>query len=88
MLYKKNKGKELDMALFQNPSAEYRGTPFWAWNCKLNREQILRQIDYFKEMGFGGSRRFDHSARSGSSNSPPGESARLLQPGFHASAPC
>lgn len=54
MLYKKNKGKELDMALFQNPSAEYRGTPFWAWNCKLNREQILRQIDYFKEMGFGG----------------------------------
>ncbi len=54
MLYKKNKDKSIDMALFQAPTAEYRGAPFWAWNCKLDRERILRQIDYFKEMGFGG----------------------------------
>lgn len=54
VLYKKNKEKELDMELFRAPTAEYRGTPFWAWNCKLDRDQILRQIDYFKEMGFGG----------------------------------
>lgn len=54
MLYKKNKGAELDMDLFREPTAEYRGTPFWAWNCVLDRDQVLRQIDYFKEMGFGG----------------------------------
>lgn len=42
------------MELFRKPTAEYRGAPFWAWNCKLDRDQILRQIDYFKEMGFGG----------------------------------
>lgn len=54
MLYKKNKGKELDMELFRSPTAEYRGTPFWAWNCELDRERVLRQVDYFKEMGFGG----------------------------------
>ncbi len=54
MLYKKNRGKELSAELFRNPTAEYRGTPFWAWNCKLDRDQVLRQIDYFKEMGFGG----------------------------------
>ncbi len=54
MLYKKNGNKNLDPELFRQPTAEYRGAPFWAWNCKLDREQILRQIDYFKEMGFGG----------------------------------
>ena len=54
MLYKKNRGAELDMELFRNPTAEYRGTPFWAWNCKLDQEQVCRQVDYFKEMGFGG----------------------------------
>ena len=54
MLYKKNHGAELDMELFRNPTAEYRGTPFWAWNCKLDREQVCRQVEYFKEMGFGG----------------------------------
>lgn len=54
MLYKKNKEKEFSAALFQAPTAEYRGAPFWAWNCPLDREQILRQIEYFKEMGFGG----------------------------------
>jgi hypothetical protein len=40
--------------LFKNPTSEYRGCPFWAWNNKLNREQLLRQIDNFKEMGLGG----------------------------------
>jgi hypothetical protein len=40
--------------LFQNPTSEYRGCPFWAWNNKLDRGQLLRQIDYFEEMGMGG----------------------------------
>ncbi len=61
MLYKKN-GKELDMNLFKNPTAEYRGTPFWAWNCELKRETLLKQIEYLKEMGFGG---FHMHSRSG-----------------------
>ena len=54
MLYKKNKENEFNYDLFQNPTAEYRGAPFWAWNSALDRDQILRQIEYFKEMGFGG----------------------------------
>lgn len=39
---------------FQNPPAAFRGAPFWAWNTKLNKEQTLRQLEYFKEMGLGG----------------------------------
>ena len=54
MLYKKNKEAKIDKELFQNPTAEYRGTPFWSWNCKLDRDQLERQIEYLKEMGFGG----------------------------------
>lgn len=54
MLYKKNNSKELDLELFKNPTAEYRGTPFWAWNCELDRDELLRQIEILKKMGFGG----------------------------------
>ena len=54
MLYPKNKSKKLDKKLFENPTSEYRGTPFWAWNCKLDKEDLLWQIDVLKEMGFGG----------------------------------
>lgn len=54
MLYPQNDKKQLDKSLFENPTSEYRGTPFWAWNCKLTSEELLRQIDYFKVMGMGG----------------------------------
>lgn len=54
MLYKKNKEDVLPDELFRNPTCEYRGTPFWAWNCKLEKGMLERQIRYFKEMGFGG----------------------------------
>lgn len=54
MLYKKNKESVLPDELFRNPTCEYRGTPFWAWNCKLEKGMLERQIQYFKEMGFGG----------------------------------
>ena len=54
MLYEKSHSKELDMELFKNPTSEYRGAPFWAWNCKLEEEELLRQIEIIKEMGFGG----------------------------------
>lgn len=46
--------QQLTDALFQNPTSEYRGTPFWAWNTKLSREILSEQINYLKEMGFGG----------------------------------
>ncbi len=40
--------------LFKNPPAEYRAVPFWAWNCKLDRERLQEQIEVFQKMGFGG----------------------------------
>lgn len=54
MLYKKNGEKSLSKELFQNPTCEYRSTPFWAWNSALEKDEMNRQIDIFKQMGFGG----------------------------------
>jgi len=54
MLYPKNKSVKLNNSLFENPTSEYRGTPFWSWNCKLSKEIIEKQIEYLKQMGFGG----------------------------------
>ncbi len=62
MLYKKNSAPDLSPELFKNPTCEYRGTPFWAWNCKLDKAELLRQIEIFKEMGLGG---FHMHSRSG-----------------------
>ena len=54
MLYPKNRSEKLDPSLFENPTSEYRCTPFWAWNCELDESELLRQIDVMKEMGMGG----------------------------------
>jgi len=54
MLYKKNNEAALSDSLFKNPTAEYRGTPFWAWNDNLDKNELLWQIDRLNEMGFGG----------------------------------
>ncbi len=54
MLYKKNSAPTLSDELFRNPTCEYRGTPFWAWNSDLKAEELCRQIEVFKEMGLGG----------------------------------
>lgn len=54
MLYPKNSAGSLSPELFADPTSEYRGAPFWAWNCKLEREELLRQADVLHEMGFGG----------------------------------
>lgn len=62
MFYPKNKAEELSAELFQNPTSEYRGTPFWAWNCKMDSALLHEQIDCLKEMGFGG---FHMHSRSG-----------------------
>ena len=50
MLYKKNTTSSLSEELFKNPTSEYRGTPFWAWNNLLTKEELCRQIDVFKEI--------------------------------------
>ena len=65
MLYKKNSAPELTEELFKNPTSEYRGTPFWAWNNMLTAEELCRQIDVFKEMGLGG---FHMHVRTGLKN--------------------
>lgn len=54
MFYKKNTNCELSDSLFKNPTSEYRGAPFWAWNCELKAEELTWQIEKLKEMGFGG----------------------------------
>lgn len=54
MFYKKNDTSVLSKKLFKKPTSEYRGTPFWAWNCKITRQLIDEQISMFKKMGFGG----------------------------------
>lgn len=37
-----------------DPPADYRGTPFWAWNAKLDPAEIREQIRIFHKMGLGG----------------------------------
>ena len=54
MLYPQNLNETLKEEVFRNPGSEYRGAPFWAWNCKLEAEELTRQLDVLKEMGFGG----------------------------------
>lgn len=70
MLYAKNAHPQLSENLFQNPTSEYRGTPFWAWNCDLTKEELLWQIEQLKKMGFGG---FHMHARCGLSTPYLGE---------------
>ena len=65
MLYKKSTEPALSGELFRNPTSEYRGTPFWAWNSKLEKDELCRQIDVFKEMGLGG---FHMHVRTGLEN--------------------
>lgn len=39
---------------FKNPTSAYRGKPFWAWNGKLEPNELRRQIRIMKQMGMGG----------------------------------
>ena len=54
MFYEKNDRKQLSDKLFENPTSEYRATPFWAWNDNLDKDDLLWQIEQLKKMGFGG----------------------------------
>lgn len=53
MLYPLNK-QNLDPLLFSNPPMEYRGVPFWSWNCAVTMEKIRHQVECFRLMGMGG----------------------------------
>ena len=44
----------MDQSQFKKPPSEFRGAPFWSWNCKLEQEELMRQIDIYREMGIGG----------------------------------
>ena len=44
---------------FHHPGNRFRGKPFWSWNGKLVKEELLRQTHIMREMGFGG--HFMHS---------------------------
>lgn len=39
---------------FAAPSAAWRGKPFWSWNGKLDKTELIRQIQVLKTMGMGG----------------------------------
>ena len=52
-LYPKNQGPLTD-ELFREPTSEYRGAPFWAWNCRMTPENISEMAEMFREMGMGG----------------------------------
>ena len=54
MLYPESQSERLDPELFRRPTAEYRGVPFWSWNCRVTPELIDAQLDAFAAMGFGG----------------------------------
>lgn len=54
MFYPKSKEKTLNTELFKNPTSEYRAAPFWAWNCDMTLDLLKKEIEYMKDMGFGG----------------------------------
>ena len=39
---------------FQNPGADYRGTPFFAWNSRIGAEVVKERLGEYQAMGMGG----------------------------------
>ncbi|MFW5980686.1 MAG: hypothetical protein ACOCRB_01555, partial [Halanaerobiaceae bacterium] len=39
---------------FKNPGSEYRSAPFWSWNDKLEKQELVRQINEMNQQGIGG----------------------------------
>lgn len=39
---------------FKNPPVEFRSAPFWSWNDRLCKEELVRQIGEMKDKGMGG----------------------------------
>jgi len=57
-----DKHSELKNLLADIKVNKYRAIPFWSWNDKLEKEELVNQVKWMKENGFGGY--FMH-ARSG-----------------------
>jgi len=57
-----NKTKQQLAATFAAPGNEWRAKPFWSWNGELEADELIRQLQAIKDMGWGG--HFMHS-RSG-----------------------
>lgn len=53
LLYPKNQ-EQLSDGLFAEPTSEYRGTPFWAWNCQMTEEKVSMIVETLQKMGMGG----------------------------------
>ena len=49
-----NRGIDALERQFEMPGREFRGKPFWSWNGELKENELKRQVDVLKEMGFGG----------------------------------
>lgn len=43
-----------DQNLITNPTAIYRGAPFWSWNGRLETDRLKRQLQVYRDMGIGG----------------------------------
>jgi hypothetical protein len=43
-----------DQNLIANPTAVYRGAPFWSWNGRLETNRLKRQLQVYHDMGIGG----------------------------------
>ena len=43
-----------DHNLITNPTAIYRGAPFWSWNGRLETNRLKRQLQVYHDMGIGG----------------------------------
>ena len=54
MFYKQNTTATLSPQLFKTPTNEYKGQPFWCWNCRVTKDMIKKQIDIYEQMGVGG----------------------------------
>ncbi|CCG80983.1 protein of unknown function [Taphrina deformans PYCC 5710] len=46
--------KQFSNSSFTSPSAEYRGCPLWAWNTRLHKPLLRKEIKALKDMGIGG----------------------------------
>ncbi len=53
MIYPTSKQPSLADETFEKPGSEFRGSPFWSWNCHVTKELIDDQIPKFKAMGMG-----------------------------------
>jgi hypothetical protein len=44
----------VNLSEFSNPPSEYRVMPFWFWNSRLQKDELLEQIEDMHEHGIGG----------------------------------